>query len=337
MGNNFEIQQKKFVEGEDLHTYNDELLKFISDHTLPNIEDSEVSKFTFKEREENLDCIRQLEDPRYLNSFFESRGYYTSKAKPIINQNSTTLFVSAGVQVLDSVVFDEKKFPEKNIFVCQPVFRTQYIDQVGEGYSTTFINTATEILNPTPAEHFNALEDWFEVFEKLGMSTSKISIKTRSKEPQWGNKKFKESILMIYYDGLEIGDANYIYQMEQKSRAPLKISDIGFGLERIIWTLKGGTYLSSEVNQNVAVSEYSKAMMLLAGSGLRPGNKEHGYRLRQISKRLVKTKKKFEELVPILKYYYNHWKKWTYLAMPESGAIEAMRLEYERNAKNLLE
>lgn len=345
MQNKFEMMPNNIKEKNFPLAYHAELERFMKTNKLKihnsgkiEIENgdniSSMDKYTFQENPENPEGI-ELENPEFLNSFFESKGYGVTKPKSIINKGGTTLFISAGVQVLDDVVFNEKKVPEKKIFVSQPVFRTQYMDQVGEGFSTTFINIASEIVNPSVANHFDAINDWVCLLEKLGLKKEKITLKTREKEPQWGDKKFKDFILMIYYDGLEIGDANYIYDIPQKTRDPLKISDIGFGLERIKWILKGGSYFNEREIKDPRVFDYCKTIALLTGSGLKPSNKEHGYRLRQLSKRLIDSDKKFDELIPVLKYYYNYWKKWTYLTMPESGAIEVANTENKRNSKNV--
>lgn len=323
----YHAELEKFIKANDLEIYDSNEKEGKNNNDI-----SSLDKYTFQTNPENPEST-ELETPRCLNSFFNSRGYDVTKSKSIINLGGTTLFTSAGVQVLDNVIFDEKKIPEKKLFVAQPVFRTQYMDQVGEGFSTTFINIASEIVNPSLIDHFEAVNDWLCLFEELGLKKEKITLEKIEKEPQWGDKKFKDFVLMIYYDGLEIGDANYIHDVPQKTRDSLKISDIGFGLERIKWILKGGSYFGENEIVNPRAFDYCKTIMLLAGSGLKPSSKEHGYRLRQLSKRLMDSGKEYDEFLPALKYYYNYWKEWTYLTMPESGAIEVVNTENKRNFK----
>ena len=338
MKNNFEISQSGLENINCKDLYKNKLERFITANKLrisvPKEEDYGAEEYKFIKNPENPNSLK-LENPEFMNSFFESKGYGLVKPKNIINNGGTTLFVSAGVQLLDDVIFKEKTISERKIFVAQPVFRTQYIDSINEGFSTSFINIASEIVNPSVDDHFCAIGDWINMLRELGLKREKVTLKTREKEPQWGDKKFKESILMLYYDGLEIGDANYIYDIPQKTRSSLKISDIGFGLERIQWILKGGSYFDGKKVEDMCVFDHCKTMALLAGSGLKPSNKEHGYRLRQLSKRVMDTGKKSNDLLATLKDCYNYWKKWTFLTMPESGALEIINSENRRNSKNI--
>ena len=254
-------------------------------------------------------------------------------------KNGSTLFISAGVQILDSIIYDEKEIFTDKIFITQPVFRTQFIHKINEGVSSSFINIATEMINKNPKEHFYALNQWIKLLNNLGLNKENIILKSLERYDRWGKRKFLQKILKIYYKDLEIGDALYI-DMPQDSRESISISDIGFGLDRIKWLLSDNASYhqaiapNSELFSNLdnKIIDYTRTLSLLAGSGVKPSNNEHGYRFRQLSKLLIKTNlgKKIN-LNNLVKSWHEDWQKWTNLPVSEEDAGKIIGLENERN------
>lgn len=308
------------------------------------IKKSGQEEFTFLDEGENKAKAELLENPEFLKNYFKELGYSIARPKPIIDPGGTTLFISAGVQILNKAIFQEADIDIKPQFVAQPVFRSQYIDSVQEGYSTSFINICTEKINPDADSHFASLSQWLNLLSELGLKKEKTSIVTKEEESEWGGKKFRTKKEFIYYDGLEIGDASYNCNIPQKTREPLALSDIGFGVERLKWILQGGSYFAGFgerdkllMAENLHVINSAQTLTLLAGSGLKPANKEHGYRFRLFSKRLVDKNLKARANIPdLIHQTYSYWCKWTKLGISEDEVVKTIQIENERNFNRIL-
>lgn len=299
----------------------------------------------FRYIERPLDPIKAelLSTPDFLDNHFKSRGFIVNAPIPLINKNGTTLFVCAGVQVLDDVIHKETPIPPDPVYVSQPVLRTQFIDIIGEGTSTSFINASTCQLNIGRTEHYQYLQTWIDLFVDLGLNKDDFSFKTKPYEQQWGDKTVRSEKMFIVYDGLEIGDASYVEDLPQQTRPNLTLSDIGFGLERVKWILQGGSYFDvlgdGRVSKKISgeIAACSHTLSLLAGEGLKPSNKEQGYRFRLFSKKLV-TSALGEH--PISQEqslaYYNYWKKWIKLVYTEDQSMQSIAQENTRNFNRIL-
>lgn len=295
-----------------------------------------INKKTYEVQGEMLE---NLKTPEFLKSFFEKSEFKNIPSKSIVNESGSTLFISAGAQVLDPIIHDEKEIFAEKIYIAQPVFRTQFIPKINEGVSSSFINIATEMVNKTPEEHFRALDQWMELLNILGLNKENIILKSIERYDKWGKRKFLQKILKIYYGDLEIGDALYI-DMPQNSRENILISDIGFGLDRIKWLLSADKSYFQAIapdseaflNLDNKTIDYTRTLSLLAGFGVKPSNNEHGYRFRQLSKLLVKTNlgKKIN-LNNLIKLWYNDWQKWTNFPTSEEDIEKIINMENERN------
>lgn len=262
----------------------------------------------------NPEAAEAISDPEYLKNYFLEKGYINIPAKSIVNKDGSTILTTAGVQILDKAIFAEEDVPKEKMFVVQPVIRSQFLDCISEGTSTSFINISTEKVNPTIEEHFQSLEDWLSFLTQLGFSNKQLALSLRTTQPKWGDKKYHNKVIDVYYDNLQIGDATLNMDIPQKTREPLRISDIGFGLERIQWLLRGGSYFEIEDKElfkkynNNKLLDCAKGMTLLTGSGVLPSNNNEGYRLRQYSKRFIDASLPFNhELDNLFNYFYQFW------------------------------
>lgn len=296
------------------------------------------SRRFFKNKYANNESIDKLENPNYLNNYFRERGYRTLDSRNLINEGGTTLFVSSGVQYLEDVVFNEAEIPNDDMYISQPVLRTQFIDQVKEGVNTSFLNISAISVNKNIDEHFKTLKDCLGLLDNLGLDKSNIDISLREDSPRWGNKNFKNKVLTIFYNGLEIGDAVYNYDIPQESRDNLAISDVGFGMERIRYALDGSSYFrDEEKGYSARILDYTKTLAILAGSGLKPSNIDQGYRFRQFSKHLMDINtKEHTDISSLIKYYYKFWNKWNKLPVGLEKAEDSILIENERNFNRIL-
>ena len=108
-----------------------------------------------------------------LKKYFLERVYNCIGANPFVN-NKDTVFLTAGIQPILSDYRNDKLDNNKKIYLSQPVIRTQFIDSITEGSSIAFINSTTAGFNITEKEHNILVQDWIELFYKLGMNTSNI-------------------------------------------------------------------------------------------------------------------------------------------------------------------
>ncbi len=283
-----------------------------------------------------------LDDHLSMEGIFSHLGFKPISPLPIVNEGGNTLFVSAGVQVIDDIIHREGQLISVPEFVAQPVLRTQYLDGVFEGSSTSFVNVSTEAVNVDPKKHFDYFQKWLEIFYGLGMESSKFTFTHRSIEKMWGSKSFDSFEIFVYYDGLEIGDASFNYNVPQSTRENITFSDIGFGLERIRWILRGGSYFdnfNSKTNSEISLPAlaFANTLALLSGSGLKPSNKEYGYRFRLFSKRFVdEVKGQYKDFDDLFMENYKYWSKWTNLSISEVESLERIKKENSRNFNRLL-
>jgi len=342
--NNFEKNKQN---KECLMDYDNSLLEFKKLENIninnyeENTEEKMLEKFnlTFRERANNYESVNNLENPEYLENFFQKKKYDIIQAQSVLQKNGTTLFTSAGVQILDDYIFNEKELVSEKMFVIQPVIRTQFINEVADGISTSFINISTEKLNPTMTEHFSSIKDWLSLLSDLGINKKDLDIFDRKGDPSWGGKKFKNNIMMFFYKGLEIGDAIYAYDISQSNRESISFSDIGFGIERLKWSLGNDNYFDYKYDNSLRpkVFDYCKTLALLSGSNLEPSNNNQGYRFRQFSKRLQQEfPGKVDSTKNILMYYYDFWSKWVNLEKGPKESLEIIEKENERNFNRIL-
>lgn len=334
--------------------YNFCLIDFINRNNLKEVELPGVGKgFCYPEREPiltpnyrehfSIDSLDQenvlrLSTPDFIKAYFETKDYRIVESKELVNPKGTTLFICAGVQVLDNVIHNDDKVPEGKLFVAQPVLRTQFMDQIKEGISTSFVNIATEIVNPSVDEHFKALEEWLNFLQLLGLQRSNFFFLLTQKDRKWGDKKLKSQDFRIRYNGFSLGSAIFLYDIPKKQRQNLQISDIGFGLERLRWMLGGGSYTDHLIpgqklsNFDDQVLDYARTLALLAGSGVIPSNNEQGYRFRKFSKLLVaRNISCHHDLQFLLESFYNYWERWAKLEVSLEESLERIRKENERN------
>lgn len=289
-----------------------------------------------------LKDLSLLDSRLQIEGIFSHLGFKPIEPLPIVNKGGNTLFVSAGVQIIDDIIHREGQLISIPRFVAQPVLRTQYVDGVAEGSSTSFINVSTEAVNVSPKQHFDYLQKWLKTFYSLGMDSHEFTFGHRSIEKTWGSKSFDGFEIFVYYDGLEIGDASFNYNVPQSTRGNITFSDIGFGLERIKWVLRGGSYFdnfTSGPKDEISLSTlaFANTLSLLSGSDLKPSNKEYGYRFRLFSKRFVdEVKGRYKDFDNLFAENYKYWSKWTNLLVSEVESLERIRKENSRNFNRLL-
>lgn len=346
---------KSSEKNEDTENYQKEMQKFFCDYSFEQdtsntaVDDNGKKKYINKNREilkdteknKNIEVLKSLEK---LGLFFEKAGFKNTKPVSVVKEDGTTLYVSSGVQILDSVIHLETEIPSEKIFIPQPVIRTQFIDSIGDYVSTSFINLSTESVNNDVTDHFNDVRKWFDFLSSIGISSNDINVIEKNSNQKWGKREFYNHVLKFHYKDLEIGDAVYIPTMPQDSRPSISISDIGFGIERLSAICKNDSYFNNLVNNNsdlVSVSDkildYIRTLTLIAASGVEPSNNNHGYRFRLFAKRFVQQNLNVPfKIRKLIIFFYDEWNRWSALSVDKDKTIAIIMKEIERNLNRIM-
>lgn len=208
---------------------------------------------------------------------FASRGYPEMPAKSVVSDEET-LFIGAGVQ---AVMADP---PAGAVFLAQPSVRMHALERIGRpGYSTSFTNICTEEVNASPEAHLSHLEEWFTYLSSLGIYINHLKL---VENPTWGNGHVGGASLLVYYGGMQLGDAVYVDRWGGHTDP---ISDIGFGLERVAWAVaKYPNYFEGMASPLTLAAKPLQAidalrtLTLMAMCGVETDNRGPGYRMRQL-------------------------------------------------------
>lgn len=283
-----------------------------------------------------------LKDGLYLADFFTDHGLVVRQPVHIINRNKsgTTDFIGAGIQIIEDEIHGLSE-PQRGLtYIAQPAFRSQYITKVINGFSPSFVNLATIGMGVNIDQHVKMVLTWEELLVGLGLKKEKIDYQENWVNKKWGDVSMVGHEIYYCYQGFPLGDASFNTVISSNNEG-FQFSDIGFGLERIRWLLRGGKYTDTfSITDNDCGLEYHNtcllsSMALLAGSGIRPHYKEHGYQLRKMSKKLIENGMGVIEANdnPSIVYdFYNRWYKWTKL---ESSSDETVKRIKDENESNL--
>jgi hypothetical protein len=281
------------------------------------------------------DCYKAAID------FFKSNSYEVARPIDIVRRGERTLFASAAGQVFDDAIYKGQDVSSSNIVCIQPVIRLQSKSLVGkiEGYSTSFLNLSTDCWNNTPERHFEALDDWLDFLSAQGLYAGNITLKYNYEDNDWGTFHVHSDALRFNYGGLELGIANFFTDIPQPSGRIATMSDISFGLERLVWAInKSESYFDAigpliYVLYNpdkIMLMDSIRTMTLMAGSGVIPSHYDHGGKFRLLAKKVAKSfgLAPYKELS---EYYYNQWSKFINLKYDYNVCANMILQEIERN------
>ena len=243
--------------------------------------------------------------------FFEDRDFSQKVSDSVINPEKDTIFIVAGVQCLSDFLRGRKEGDGKKYFIPQPVIRTKYRDFVGEGSVSSFVNLSTAQIPSSPEAYLSHVNDWMDYLSKLGLNLKDFVLRFEETEGEnftgfWANAK--GNVLTFNYGGLEVGDAGYL-QVEGR---PF-ITDIGFGLERLLWAVNKSDHFSDllgprpfSFGNDYQLLDSVRTSTLISLSGL---DKKEDDPLRQFQIYLNNIKdRKSIDLHRLVKHYYDFWK-----------------------------
>lgn len=295
----------------------------------------------------NLDFLDRPKRKRFLTTTdfvsqfektFSDLGYEKATPVNIVNDTGSTLFAGTAGQIFDRTIFKEESVETKPKYVAQPVIRLQGKPLVGEkpGFSTSFVNVALEQLNPTIEEHIKHVDNWLNFTSKMGLFMGEMTARIVKDSPEWGDHNLDAITLKMYYGGLEIGVVNWFVGIPQTSREPLRMSDISFGLERMVWVAnKSESYfdaigpLSYSVKNDQKLIDNYRSAVLMALGGVIPDIKDRSSKLRALIRDISSPEVPID--TDLINYYCNWWQKFASFPVPTEGVQQVINKERNRN------
>ena len=274
-----------------------------------------------------------------FREFFTTRGYRLHPPVAIVRSDERTLFASTAGQVFDDLIYGQS--PQRDPQQCavmQPVIRLQGIGLVAslDGISTSFVHTATECWNATTEKHFNSLDQWLDFFSGLGLHVGGLCLKLKCADNDWAGRTVTSEMLKINYDGLEVGVANLFFNITHQSGDIATLSDIGVGLERLVWAVNKspayfdgiGPLSSVTIHKRVALDAIRTAT-LMAGSGVVPDHKNQGAKLRAMIG-LIMEEAQHLNLYELVRYYHRQWTSFVDLPVSREQTYSTIWSEINR-------
>ncbi len=266
-------------------------------------------------------CVRRLQ------TSFIGHGYQLHRPIAVVRNNERTLFASTAGQIYDDLIYGQiSESSSKWHLVVQPVIRLQEIDLISsiDGISSSFIHSATECWNTTQGNHLETFDRWLDFFSALGLHAGGFCLKIERDTNNWAGRTITSEMLRVHYGGLEVGVANFFFDISQPNGSLATLSDVGVGLERLIWAVnKSPMYLDS-IGPPPCVRMHTRVVLhairtatLMAGSGVVPGHRNHGSKLRAMI-RLVTEEAHHLNLYELVSHYYRQWSTFAdYLSVPQ--------------------
>lgn len=267
-----------------------------------------------------------------IYDFFQENNYQVVNPFNIVN-NKDTVFYSAGIQPLLYEYINDSLPDNENLFIAQPVIRTQYLDSLDEGTSLAFINSTTSRFNLSQKDYDKLVKDWLEFFYQIGLKKDNITTMNDYYQDNWNNIELAGNRTFYYYNNIEIGDTTFFTKVSNSKIDSM--CDLGFGIERIRWCLNNNSYYNLYSNSNELLPRTRaliSAISLLSVCSVVPSNKNSGYRARLFSKKLAEIleSKKLSELeLRYLKECLAYWKEWQKVNSEIDTSV--IINEYERN------
>ncbi|MDD4878303.1 MAG: hypothetical protein PHO02_04685 [Candidatus Nanoarchaeia archaeon] len=275
-----------------------------------------------------------------MNRFFSDAGFIEGHRDSVINNyKGDTLFVVAGIQFFCDYFHGKKGIDTQKYFISQPVIRTKFRESVGEGNVSSFVNICTVQCGASLEEHISAIDCWMNFLSSMGLYMGDFSLKLNKnysrKSGFWANTD--GVVLKFYYGGLELGDAGLIFF---KDKPDIQISDLGFGLERVLWAAAKTPNFSDIIGpkpfsfeNQYAIMDSVRTATLLAASGM---TESHVNQYGQFKKYLepLSVENNFDSKT-LAKHYFNFWAKFL---NPKRDFHASMHfLESELNKKRNME
>ena len=223
---------------------------------------------------------------QHYQDFCLSKGIDFTRLESVRPHDDTTLFCSAGMQQYKPLFSDPSTIA--TVANSQACLRIGDLDEIGDG--THFLHfTMLGLFSFREMTVGDAIDFWLAFLGTLGLVPDHVTIHpdrlaewtplyggrvpiVPDPECMWSDGSISGYCTEFYKDGVEIG--NIVNPLGT-------CIDVGFGLEHLDIIVNGRP-------QEDAFATLCEAVMKIAESGYRPGNKEQGYVLRKLLRRIHK-------------------------------------------------
>lgn len=290
----------------------------------------------------NLKKVVELDSPESIHACFPNSSLI-SPDDIFRPEGDTTYFTTAGVQHIETILREQGNLKKELFTIAQPVVRSQFLDKVKDGISTSFINYSIEFVDSTPEEYIQVCNNFLSLILNLGKNPQDLTIRIEQSGDAWGERKFTNIYLTVIYKQTEIGECVYIYDFPETQSKLISITDVCFGIERLIWGLEESKYYMigfdeyyekfNDSNHVTAIIDSIRTATLIAGEGVLPAHKDPGYRLRQVMKRyLTRTRGIDVDINDLIHRSYQFWQSWgVKFKTSENEVIKVLQADHERN------
>lgn len=175
--------------------------------------------------------------------FFKGKGHLPVFAEDVINRrDKDTMFIVAGIQHFADYLHGNASLETGNHVIAQPSIRQKFRESVGEGNVSSFVNIASSECDTNISRYITQIDNWMEFLSSLGLYLGDFRLELKDisrKKGFWSNAQ--GAVLKFFYGGLELGDAGLLMFNNKPKKF---ISDIGFGLERLLWSINKTPHFS---------------------------------------------------------------------------------------------
>ena len=255
--------------------------------------------------------------------YFESKGHKIVPSSSLLPDDPSVLFTTAGMQQFKKYYTGEadpmRDFGSKSTASIQKSMRTSDIDEVGDERHLTFFEMlgnfsfggyfkqeAIEYAHEFITKEMRLAIDFVTVYQdddeaaalwkELGFEARRMG-----KEDNWwgptGDQGPCGPTTEIYVNGIEIWNVvfNQYFQSKDKTLKPLETPgiDTGMGLERLVMVSQGKANIfetdlfAYARGLPFVIADHSRAIAFLITDGVLPSNKEQGYVLRRLMRRII--------------------------------------------------
>jgi len=256
----------------------------------------------------------------------------------------TTFFTTAGVQHLETMNRGGASFENCAFSVYQPCVRSQYMKDVKEGTSTSFVNFSSVRLDGGEQDFIAQTNAFIGVLAANGVAPEDIRFILAENVPStWQSKQFSSNNLTLCVNDVEIGESIWVKDFPLTDNKHTSLMEVGLGVERLDWALGHTPYYfpafrevyeahkDHHPDEVCSLIDSLRTSTLIIGSGVVPTPKDHGYRARKLIKKFNDTNNGLLDADRLVDISYDEWKaKGARHKLPKDAVQYIVKKEIER-------
>src|SRR3989344_965245 len=306
--------------------------------------------------------------------FFESKGHKWVESSSLLPSDPSVLFTTAGMQQFKSYYTDPSSASTLNVASIQKCMRTSDIDEVGDDSHLTFFEMLGNFSFGGYWKKEAIQYAYEFITKEMGLTIEQVSVfqgegnvpADEESEKIWQEvapginvKKFARAdnfwgptgaegpcgpTTEIYVNGMEVWNIvfNEYYQNSDGTLKPLETKgiDTGMGLERLAMVVQGKKNIfetdlfAFAKNVSRIVADHCRGIAFLISDGVQPSNKEQGYILRRLIRRVIIQGQDGNNLYELLNSVVQEYKPF-YPNLDENKVTEVVKAEAEKLWKTL--